>query len=130
MNHKTSTPGTHNRFTHQWKRFSRREQLFADNYHLFRGTPSALWLGHSFEHVFDIDVPLSTDTATHYYEHIDARLAEPEYLPRSLFERFNVEVLATTEGALDDLMWHHQIRESGWSGRVVTTYHPDAVVNP
>ncbi|MEP0945121.1 MAG: glucuronate isomerase [Rhizobiaceae bacterium] len=105
-------------------------QHFADNYHLFRGTPSAMWLDHSFEHVFGIDEPLSSETATQYYDYIDAKLAQPEFLPRALFERFNVEVLATTEGALDHLDWHRQMRQSGWQGRVVTTYRPDAVVDP
>ena len=105
-------------------------QRFADNFYLFRGTPSAMWLDHSFEHVFGLNVPLSSETAPDYYDHIDAKLAEPEFLPRALFERFNIEALASTEGALDDLNWHRQIRESGWQGRVVTTYRPDAVVDP
>ena len=106
-----------------WKRF-------AENYHLFRGTPSSMWLDHSFEHVFGLDVPLTAETADMYYDHIDAKLAQDDFRPRALFERFNIELLATTEGALDDLKWHRQIRESGWQGRVVTTYRPDAVVDP
>ncbi|MBP0485137.1 glucuronate isomerase [Sagittula salina] len=103
---------------------------FAAHYHLFRGTPSAMWLDHSFEHVFGLDQILSAQTADACYDHIDACLAQPDFTPRALFERFNIEVLATTEGALDDLKWHRMIRESGWTGRVVTTYRPDAVVDP
>ncbi len=103
---------------------------FASHYFLFRGTPSAMWLDHSFEHVFGLDAPFGPDTADMYYDHIEARLATDAYLPRALFKRFNVEVLATTEGALDDLRWHKAIAESGWDGRVVTTYRPDAVVDP
>ncbi len=105
-------------------------QVFAANYHLFRATPSRLWLDHSFEHVFGLTEPLSADTADAYYDHIDAKLAEPAFRPRALFDRFGIEVLATTEGALDDLKWHAAIRESGWTGRVITTYRPDAVVDP
>lgn len=103
---------------------------FAENFHLFRGTPSAMWIEHSFEHVFGLDEPLSARTAEAHYDHIDAKLAETGFRPRALFERFGIEVLATTEGALDDLRWHKAIRESGWTGRVVTTYRPDAVVDP
>jgi glucuronate isomerase len=103
---------------------------FAENFHLFRGTPSAMWLEHSFEHVFGLDEPLSAATADDYYDHIDAKLGEERFRPRALFEQFGIEVLATTEGALDDLRWHRAIRESGWRGRVVTTYRPDAVVDP
>ena len=102
----------------------------AENYYLFRGTPTALWLDHSFEHVFGLTEPLTAATADAYYDHIETKLAEPAFRPRALFERFNVEVLATTEGALDDLRWHQIIRDSGWDGRIVTTYRPDAVVDP
>lgn len=105
-------------------------QHFAKNYHLFRGTPSAMWLDHSFEHVFGLSEPLSATAAEAYYDHIDACLKKPEFRPRVLFNRFNIEVLATTEGALDDLRWHHRIQEDGWDGNVVTTYRPDAVIDP
>ncbi len=104
--------------------------LLARNYHLFRGTPSSMWLDHPFEHVFGLDVPLSADTADHYYDHIEACLAQDAFRPRALFDRFKIEALATTEGALDDLRWHKTIRDSDWTGRVITTYRPDAVVDP
>ncbi|MEM1074759.1 MAG: glucuronate isomerase [Pseudomonadota bacterium] len=103
---------------------------FAAHYHLFRGTPSAMWLDHSFEHVFGLQEVLSSQTADLYFDHIEHCLAQPAFRPRALFESFGVEVLATTEGALDELKWHERIRESGWQGRVVTTYRPDAVVDP
>ena len=106
-----------------WKRF-------AEHYHLFRGTPSSIWLNHSFEHVFGIDEALSADTADAYYDHIDTKLAKDSFLPRALFDRFGIETLATTEGALDDLKWHAMIRDSDWNGHVITTYRPDAVVDP
>jgi len=105
-------------------------QRFAAHYHLFRGTPSAMWLDHSFEHLFGIDEVLSADTAEAYYDHIDSCLGRDEFRPRALFERFNVEVLATTDAATDDLPWHQQLRDSGWDGRVVTTYRPDAAIDP
>lgn len=104
--------------------------LFAENYHLFRGTPSEMWLNHSFEHVFNLDIPLSKKTADVYYDHIEHCLSQPEFLPRAMFERFNIECLATTEGALDDLAHHRAIQDSDWQGRVITTYRPDAVVDP
>ena len=105
-------------------------RCFASHYHLFRGTPSAMWLDHSFEHLFDIDEILSADTADLYYDHIDSCLAQPDFRPRALFERFNVEILATTDSATDPLSWHQQIHDSGWAGRIVTTYRPDAAVDP
>jgi glucuronate isomerase len=105
-------------------------RLFAENYHLFRGTPSRLWLDWVFAEVFGIDVRLSGATADVYYDAIDHALQQPEFRPRALFERFGIEVLATTEGALDALDHHRAIRESGWSGRVITAYRPDQVTDP
>ena len=103
---------------------------FAEGFKLFRGTPSALWLEHSFELVFGIDQILTPLTADAIFDEIEAKLATDAFRPRALFERFNIEVLATTEGALDDLRWHQGIKNSGWQGKVVTTYRPDSVVDP
>ena len=105
-------------------------RLFAENFHLFRGTPSRLWLDHAFEEVFGLTERLSAATADRCYDHIADCLAKPEFLPRALFERFNIEAIATTESPLDDLRWHRMIRDSGWKGRVVTAYRPDSVVDP
>ena len=105
-------------------------RLFAERFHLFRGTPSAMWLNHSFQFVFGLDKPLSAETADYYYDHIDDKLATPDFTPRALFDRFRIALLSTTEGALDDLKWHKAIAASGWNGNVVTTYRPDAVVDP
>jgi glucuronate isomerase len=102
----------------------------AEHFHLLRGTPSRMWLEHTFETVFGLDGRLSPATADEFYDHIAERLARPEYRPRALFDRFGIEVIATTESALDDLRWHGQVRESDWNGRVVTAYRPDAVVDP
>src|SRR4051812_506297 len=105
-------------------------RLFASSYHLFRGTPSRLWLDHVFADVFGIDVALEAATAEHYFDRITEALATPAFRPRALFERFNIELLATTEGAHEDLVHHAAIRRSGWGGRIVTTYRPDAVIDP
>ncbi|MCA8880574.1 MAG: glucuronate isomerase [Rhodobacteraceae bacterium] len=103
---------------------------FAENFHLFRATPSWLWLTHAFETVFGIETRLSAETADRIYDRIAECLAQPEFRPRALFDRFGIEVIATTESPLDDLAWHRMIRESDWPGRVVTAYRPDAVVDP
>jgi glucuronate isomerase len=105
-------------------------RLFASHYYLFRGTPSRVWLDHVFAEVFGIDASLDASTADTYFDRVNAALATPEFRPRALFERFNIELLATTEGAHDSLEHHEAIRRSGWKGRVITTYRPDAVVDP
>lgn len=105
-------------------------RLFASNYYLFRGTPSRLWLDHVFAEVFHIEVALEPGTADLYFDCIGEALATAAFRPRALFDRFNIELLATTEGPQEDLVHHAAIRQSGWPGRVITTYRPDAVIDP
>jgi glucuronate isomerase len=105
-------------------------RLLAQHYYLFRGTPSRVWLDHVFAEVFGMDVALEPATADLYYDRLTEALATPAFRPRALFERFNIELLATTEGPHEDLVHHAAIRQSGWQGRVVTTYRPDAVIDP
>jgi len=104
-------------------------QIFADNFHLFRGTPTGAWLAHELHIVFGIEEKLTSETAQAIYDQIAARLATPEFRPRALFERFNIEVLCTTDAATDSLLHHQAIRDSGWGGDVRPTFRPDAVVN-
>jgi glucuronate isomerase len=105
-------------------------RLFAGHYHLFRGTPSRLWLDQVFAELFGMEIALDAATADLYYDRLSEKLATPDFRPRALFERFDIELLATTEGPHEDLVHHAAIRRSGWPGRVVTTYRPDAVIDP
>lgn len=105
-------------------------RLFAQNYHLFRGTPTRLWVDHALQEVFGVTQRLSTNTGDAIYDQIADCLGQEAFRPRALFERLNIEALATTESAIDELKWHRMIRDSGWDGRVITTYRPDAVVDP
>lgn len=105
-------------------------RLFAERYHLFRGTPSRMWLDWVFAESFGLDVLLSGETSDHYYDTVTEKLASDAFRPRALFERYNIEVIATTESPLDDLRHHKAIRNSGWKGRVITAYRPDPVVDP
>ena len=105
-------------------------RLFIDNYYLFRGTPTRLWLDHTLETLFGIHHRVTPDFADDVYDQIAEKLKKPEFLPRALYERFNIEVISTTDGALDPLTWHQQIKASGWKGRVIPAYRPDSVVDP
>jgi glucuronate isomerase len=103
---------------------------FAAHYHLFRGTPTRAWLDHTFATLFGFTERLTPKNADEYYDRIDAALRTREFRPRTLFERFRIEAIATTESPLDPLKHHETIRQSGWKGRVVTAYRPDPVVDP
>ena len=102
-------------------------QIFADHYYLFRGTPTGVWLDHELHDVFGVRRRLNGATAQAIYDEIAEKLTTPEFRPRALYERFNIEVLATTDAAGDRLAHHRAIRDSGWKGRVVPTFRPDAL---
>ncbi len=105
-------------------------KIFSENYYLFRGTPTAMWLDYAFEKVFGLSIPLTGETSEYYFNSIEQKLNEPKYLPRSLFDSFNIEVLATTDSPLDDLKYHEEIAESNWNGVIIPTYRPDALIDP
>jgi glucuronate isomerase len=104
-------------------------QIFAEHFYLFVGTPSGAWLEHEFAEVFGVSEKLDGRNAMRIYEHIQEKLRAPEFLPRALFERFNIEALSTTDAAGDDLSYHKKMQASGWKGRVIPCFRPDAVVN-
>ncbi len=104
-------------------------RIFSENFHLFRATPSGAWLSHELSQVFGIDERPCADNADRLYDLIAEKLAAPEFTPRALFERFNIEVLCTTDAATDMLEHHRTIRATGWDKRILPTFRPDAVIN-
>ena len=110
-------------------------RLLAERFHLFRGTPSRMWLDWVFAEVFGMGVRLDAETSDLYYDTITELLASEAFRPRALFERYNIELIATTESPLDSLQHHAAIRAEnespgGWQGKVITAYRPDPVVDP
>ncbi len=103
---------------------------FAKHYYLFRGTPTQLWLDHTFSSLFGLTKPLCASTADTYYEHISSCIAQDSFRPRAIVERFNIELITTTEGPCDTLEHHQHINQSGWDKRVISSYRPDSVIDP
>jgi glucuronate isomerase len=104
--------------------------IFAQHYYLFRGTPTSMWLDFVFQELFEIERRLSEKTADLYFDVISEKLKTLRFLPRALYERFNLEVLATTDSPLDSLADHKAIRESNWKARILPTFRPDPVIDP
>lgn len=104
-------------------------QIFGENFFLFRGTPTGIWLKQELNEIFDVDQKLTGETAQAIYNQIEESLALPAFQPRAMFDRFNIEVLTTTDAATDTLEHHRCIRESDWKADIRPTFRPDAVVN-
>ena len=104
-------------------------QTFADHFHLFRGTPTGVWLTDELHDIFGIEEKLTSESARRIYDCLTEKLASPEFKPRALFERFNIEVLCTTDAATDPLAHHAAIKASSLAGNIRPTFRPDGVVN-
>lgn len=104
-------------------------QTFADHFYLFRATPSGIWFREALASLFGIGETLTAKNAQALYEAIDEQLRSPDFTPRRLYERFNIAVLCTTDAATDSLGHHQAIRDSGWPGRILPTFRPDAILN-
>ncbi len=104
-------------------------QLVGDNFYLFRATPTGGWLKHELHEVFGIRKCLNGATAQEIYDEISTALQKEENLPRAMFERFRIEVLATTDAPTDTLEHHRKIGASGWKGRVIPSFRPDNVTD-
>lgn len=104
-------------------------QILADNFYLFNGTPSGVWLNHEFSEVFGIKEKLNGENAQKIYDELNEKINSQEFLPRALYERFGIEVLSTTDAATDSLIQHKQIKESGWNGKVIPAFRPDGLTD-
>jgi glucuronate isomerase len=104
-------------------------QTFADHFFLFRSTPTGNWLADELGNVFGIKEKLTGKNAQSIYDQIGAKLKLPEFKPRALFKRFNIEVLCTTDAATDSLIHHQALHEVGWGNKIRPTFRPDAVIN-
>ncbi len=102
----------------------------ADHWHLFLGTPSRQWMEYTLTHVFGIEIALTPQTADAIYDAIDEELKTPAFLPCALLDRLHIDVLATTDSALDDLAPHAAFAKSGNGTRLIPTFRPDAVTDP
>jgi len=92
--------------------------LFANNYDLFLGTPSRLWLDHALNWGFGISEPLSADNADRTYGLINERLSDDALRPMAILNRARVECIATPEFALDPLKHHSTLKQDGKIGRI------------
>jgi glucuronate isomerase len=92
----------------------------------FRGTATRQWLEAELVEVFGMDVRPSAATADATFDRIGEALTQPSHRPRALYDRFGIEVLATTDDPCDDLAAHAALAaDPTWTGRVIPTFRPD-----
>ena len=102
-------------------------RTFCENWKLYRGTPSRYWLEHELVEVFGVDLVPSAETADALYDQIASCVADPQFRPRALLDRFNIEVISTTDSATSELQHHAKLAADGLGARVLPTFRPDAL---
>jgi glucuronate isomerase len=102
-------------------------QTFADHWPLFRATPSRAWIDYELREVFGVKDALDSESAPKIYDAVLERLESPEFRPRALLKRFNIEVLATTDAPTDSLRHHEALRDAALGTSIIPTFRPDAL---
>ena len=106
-------------------------RLLCSHWSAYRGTPVRFWLEAELAEIFGLDIAPSAETADELYDAIAARLATPEFRPRALYERFNLDFIATTDDPCDDLRHHRALADDPtWTGQVTPTFRPDKYLEP
>jgi glucuronate isomerase len=107
-------------------------RLLCGHWDAYRGTPVRFWLEAELAGIFDVSVRPSAETADAIYDQVADRLTkEDDYRPRALYDRFRIQVLATTDDPADDLSAHAALAaDPTWPGRVVPTFRPDRYLEP
>lgn len=105
-------------------------QLLAENWQAFAGTPSRIWFEEILTQIFHIELPFDQENAAEIYRQISRRLEESDFRPQTLFESFNIEILATTDGTSDSLEFHKALEATPLQSKVIPTFRPDDVSDP
>jgi len=106
-------------------------RLLCSHWDVYRGTPVRYWLEAELAEIFEVSVRPSAQTADAVYDQVADRLAKDGYRPRALYDRFRIQVLATTDDPCDDLSAHAALAaDPTWSGRVIPTFRPDRYLEP
>jgi glucuronate isomerase len=106
-------------------------RLLCTHWDTYRGTPVRWWLEAELAGIFDVSLRPSAESADAIYDQVADRLAKDGYRPRALYERFRIQVLATTDDPSDDLSAHAALAaDPSFTGRVIPTFRPDRYLEP
>ena len=91
------------------------------------GNPMYHWTHLELKRYFDVDEPLTEESAPRIWEKCNELLAKPEYSARNLIIRSGVEAICTTDDPADTLEYHKQLRD--FEVKVLPTFRPDKAVD-
>lgn len=83
------------------------------------------WTHLELQRYFGIKDLLNAQSAENIYESASSKLQSQDFSCRKLLEKMKVKVVCTTDDPADDLAFHKEISQSGWSIKVLPTFRPD-----
>lgn len=90
------------------------------------GNPMQHWCALELKRYFDIEEPLTEESAPSIWEKMNQRICSKDFSARSLIERSGVTHLSTTDDPADDLHWHRQLQaDRTFSVNVTPAFRPD-----
>lgn len=101
---------------------------FCEGWKHYRGTPTRFWLETELVEIFGVTQRPSGETADAIYDQIHAVISSPDFRPRALLDRFNIEVISTTDPAWASLADHRALAEAGLGDRILPTFRPDSLL--
>ena len=112
----------------------------ADNYEKFLayakvvgraiGHPLYHWSNLELKRYFDIDEPLTEESAPRIWEETKKQMEGGAFSAQSIIRKSNVRLICTTDDPIDDLRWHKKLAEDkSFDVRVLPAFRPDHVVD-
>ena len=90
------------------------------------GNPLYHWTHLELKRYFDIDEPLTEESAERIWNRCNECLAKEEFSAQGLILRSNVEVICTTDDPADTLEYHKALKD--FRTKILPTFRPDKAV--
>jgi len=87
------------------------------------------WTHLELQRYFGITDVLSPKNANEVFEKASALLQTPAFSVRNLLRKMNVALVCTTDDPLDDLAFHHQMKNEGFEIPILPAFRPDNAMN-
>lgn len=93
------------------------------------GNPLYHWTCLELTRYFGIEEPLTTENAEEIWNKANEMLGSGELSARKIMARSNVELICTTDDPCDSLIYHEQIKDSGFECKVLPAFRPDNIID-
>ena len=93
------------------------------------GNPLYHWTNLELARYFGIDEPLTSLNAENVWNKTNEILQSGKLSARKIMSMSNVEAICTTDDPCDSLIYHEQIKDSGFETRILPAFRPDNIVD-